>query len=291
MTPLSECVRLACLWEAESRKVGNVHPGASFANTTVEDFRRSAEAIAPVFADATTQPVGVTVRRAVEATQAAVGQNTNLGIILLLAPLAAVPRDVPLREGVKSLRTTIDDTREVYAAIRLANPGGLNDAAEQDVRDEPTVTLHEAMALAADRDLVARQYAQGFEVLFALGLPPLEDCLANFGCVEAGVIECQLAWLAMDPDSLIARKCGEEVAGYVRDRVRAMTLRHSGIRTLKGRAAGRALDAYLRSDGHRLNPGTTADLVTACLFVALREGILKPTDPFPWITDEWLPNG
>ena len=62
-----------------------------------------------------------------------------------------------------------------------------------------------------------------------------------------------------------------------------------GIRTPEGRAAGRELDAYLRSDGHRLNPGTTADLVTACLFVALREGILKPTDPFRWHTDEWLP--
>ena len=149
MTPLSECVRLACRWEAMARKVGNVHPGARFADTTVEDFYRSADAIAPVFADAATQPVGVTVRRAVEATQAAVGQNTNLGIILLLAPLAAVPRDVPLREGIEALRTTVEDAREVYAAIRLANPGGLNDAAEQDVRDEPTVTLHEAMALAA----------------------------------------------------------------------------------------------------------------------------------------------
>ena len=289
MTPLSECVRLACLWEAESRKVGNVHPGASFANTTIDDFRRSAEAIAPVFADAVTQPVGVTIRRAVEATQAAVGQNTNLGIILLLAPLAAVPRDVPLREGIRALRTTVEDAREVYAAIRLANPGGLNDAAEQDVRDEPTVTLHEAMALAADRDQIARQYAQNFEILFAQGLPSLEDCLTNFGCVEGGVIECQIGWLALHPDSLIARKCGDEVAGYVRDRVRAINLRHSGIRTPEGRAAGRKLDAYLRSDGHRLNPGTTADLVTACLFVALREGILKPTDPFRWHTDEWLP--
>ena len=142
MTPLSECVRLACLWEAESRKIGNVHPGARFAKTTIEDFRRSAEAIAPIFADAATRPVGVTIRRAVEATQAAVGQNTNLGIILLLAPLAAVPRDVPLREGIKTLRTTVEDARDVYAAIRLANPGGLNDAAEQDVHDEPTVTLH-----------------------------------------------------------------------------------------------------------------------------------------------------
>ena len=289
MTPLSECVRLACLWEAESRKVGNVHPGASFANTTVEDFRRSAEAIAPVFADAATQPIGVTIRRAVEATRAAVGQNTNLGIILLLAPLAAVPRDVPLREGIKTLRTTVEDAREVYAAIRLANPGGLNDAAEQDVRDEPTVTLHEAMALAADRDAIARQYAQGFEILFAQGLPSLEDCLTHFGCVEAGVIECQIGWLALHPDSLIARKCGDKLAALIRDRARAMYLYQSGIRTPEGRAAGRELDAYLRSDGHRLNPGTTADLVTACLFVALREGILKPTDPFRWHTDEWLP--
>ena len=289
MTPLSECVRLACLWEAESRKVGNVHPGASFANTTIDDFRRSAEAIAPVFADAVTQPVGVTIRRAVEATQAAVGQNTNLGIILLLAPLAAVPRDVPLREGIRALRTTVEDAREVYAAIRLANPGGLNDAAEQDVRDEPTVTLHEAMALAADRDQIARQYAQNFEILFAQGLPSLEDCLTNFGCVEGGVIECQIGWLALHPDSLIARKCGDELAAQIRDRARAMYLYQRGIRTPEGRAAGRKLDAYLRSDGHRLNPGTTADLVTACLFVALREGILKPTDPFRWHTDEWLP--
>ncbi len=289
MTPLSECVRLACLWEAESRKVGNVHPGARFADTTVEDFRRSAEAIAPVFADAATQPVGVTIRRAVKATQAAVGQNTNLGIILLLAPLAAVPRDVPLREGIKALRTTVEDAREVYAAIRLANPGGLNDAAEQDVRDEPTVTLHEAMSLAQDRDLVARQYAHGFLDVLALGVPTLHESFWFHGCVEAAVIECQLAWLATHSDSLIARKCGERVAGRVRHRAGEIVHHPDDMRTPEGRTAGRELDAYLRSDGHRLNPGTTADLVTACLFVALREGILKPTDPFRWHTDEWLP--
>ena len=288
MTPLSECVRLACLWEAESRKVGNVHPGASFANTTVEDFRRSAEAVAPVFADAATQPIGVTIRRAVEATQAAVGQNTNLGIILLLAPLAAVPRDVPLREGIKSLRTTVEDAREVYAAIRLANPGGLNDAAEQDVREEPTVTLHEAMALAKSHDLVAQQYANDFIGVTIIGLPALDEAHQFHRCVEAAVIECQIACLAMWPDSLIVRKCTAQVAHDVRKRVRAM-VHLEGIRTPEGRAAGRELDAYLRSDGHRLNPGTTADLVTACLFVALREGILKPTDPFRWHTDEWLP--
>ena len=288
MTSLSECVRLACLWEAESRKVGNVHPGASFANTTIEDFRRSAEAIAPIFADAATQPVGVTIRRAVEATQAAVGQNTNLGIILLLAPLAAVPRDVPLREGIVSLRTTVEDAREVYAAIRLANPGGLNDAAEQDVRDEPTVTLHEAMALASDRDLIARQYAADFDDVFVIGVSSLTGCFSSCATVEQAVVTCQLAWLSARNDSLVERKCGEATALQVRDSAKRCS-RMGGTSTPHGRAAGRELDAYLRSDGHRLNPGTTADLVTACLFVALREGILKPTDPFRWHTDEWLP--
>ncbi len=288
MTPLSECVRLACLWEAESRKVGNVHPGARFTNTTVEDFRRSAEAIAPVFADAATQPVGVTIRRAVEATRAAVGQNTNLGILLLLAPLAAVPRDVPLADGIRAIRTTVEDAREVYAAIRLANPGGLNDAAEQDVRDEPTVTLHEAMALAAGRDSIAMQYVRDFANVTHGSDPLLVMAYRHHRCVEAAVIECQLGWLKHTPDSLIARKRGDAVAAAIKWRAWDVHCL-GGIRTPEGRAAGRALDAYLRSDGHRLNPGTTADLVTACLFVALREGILKPTDPFRWHTDEWLP--
>ena len=289
MTPLSECVRLACRWEARARKIGNVHPGARFANTTVEDFYRSADAIAPVFVDAATQPVGVTIRRAVEATQAAVGQNTNLGIILLLAPLAAVPRAVPLYEGIKALRTKVEDARAVYAAIRLANPGGLNDAAEQDVRDEPTVTLHEAMALAADRDSVARQYAVDFDDVVSLGTATLLQGFRTHNCVEAAVIECQLAFLANWPDSLILRKCGDEVALRLQACVKTLRGLLRGIGTPAGRTAGRELDAYLRRDGHRRNPGTTADLVTACLFVALREGILKPTDPFRWHTDEWLP--
>jgi triphosphoribosyl-dephospho-CoA synthase len=287
MTPLSECVRLACRWEAMSRKVGNVHPKARFANTTVEDFYRSADAVAPIFADAATRPIGETVRLAVEATQAAVGQNTNLGILLLLAPLASVPRDVPLVEGIKRVRTTVADCREVYDAIRLANPGGLGDAAEQDVRTEPTVTLHEAMALAQDRDQVARQYATDFGELFYLGVAPIERHSERRGNIEEAVINCQFAWLGMWPDSLIARKCGDAVALDVRERARRVYSMDVSW-TVESLAAGRELDAYLRSDGHRLNPGTTADLVTACLFVALREGTIRPDDPFDWHTDEWL---
>jgi triphosphoribosyl-dephospho-CoA synthase len=184
-------------------------------------------------------------------------------------------------------RLNVDDARRAYEAIRLANPGGLGDTPKQDVREEPTVTLLEAMRLAADRDLIARQYANGFADVFDFGVPAFLDAFDRFGCVEAAVIDSQLRWLAEYPDSLIARKNGPAVAEDVRRRA-GEVLRLGGIATPEGRRAGVALDRHLRSDGNRLNPGTTADLITACLFVALRENKVRPSAPFRWQTDEWL---
>ena len=63
-------------------------------------------------------------------------------------------------------RLTVADARAGYEAIRLASAGGLGDSAEQSVSKEPTVTLLEAMRLAADRDLIAKQYATGFADIF-----------------------------------------------------------------------------------------------------------------------------
>jgi triphosphoribosyl-dephospho-CoA synthase len=219
-----------------------------------------------------------------------VGTNTNLGIILLLAPLmAAHPRGSNLRAGTTHLlrRTSVEDTRLVYEAIRLANPGGLGRVPDQDVRREPTVALVEAMKRAADRDLVARQYANGFADVFDFGVPAFLDGLQQFGYVEAAIIHSQFRWLAEYPDSLIARKSGQRAANDVRRRA-AEVLRLGGIATPEGRAAGVALDRHLRSDGNRLNPGTTADLITACLFVALRENRVTPAAPFRWNVPDWL---
>src|SRR5438874_795656 len=162
------------------------------------------------------------------------------------------------------------DAEMVYRAIRLANPAGLGHAPGQDDRSDPTVTLLEAMTLAADRDLIARQYATGFADVFDVGVPAFLDAFAKFGRVEPAVIECHFTWLAEFPDSLIARKNGPAVAEDVRQRVRHV-LSLGGLDTAEGRAAGVELDRYLRSDGNKLNPGTSADLVAACLFVALRE--------------------
>ena len=273
-------VQTACLWEVSARKIGNVHPKASFPDMTHLDFAHSAVAIAKVFRR-DQLPFGELVYQSVEATKAVTPRNTNLGIILLLAPLAGPDVQHTLRA------ITLAHTQRVYDAIRLASPGGLGDATEQDVSEAPTVSLVEAMALAADRDMIARQYANDFADVFDFGVPAFLAAFAKFGCIEAAVIDCQLRWLAEFPDSLIARKNGLAVAADVRQRV-VTVQKLGGLETPEGRAAGVALDSYLRSDGNKLNPGTTADLVTACLFVALRQSKVKPSNPFNWTVPDWL---
>lgn len=279
----------ACLWESTARKVGNVHPTAAFTDTEYMDFALSAAVLGREMEFDPVPWLGRHVYRAFAATHALVGKNTNLGIVLLLSPLAGCRPEMSWQDGLKLVFDfqTVEDTRYAFAAIRLANPGGLGDAAEQDVRDEPTVTLLEAMRLAADRDMVARQYANGYADVFDFGVPAFTDALAKFGCVEAAIIDSQLRWLAAYPDSLIARKNGPAVAEDVRQRA-ADVLARGGLETAEGRAAGVALDRYLRSDGNKLNPGTTADLITACLFVALRENKVTPSAPFRWQVSDWL---
>jgi triphosphoribosyl-dephospho-CoA synthase len=268
-------VQLACEWEVRARKPGNVHPEASFTGTRAQHFLESAAAIREPLTSGLT--VGEAILAAVRATKNAVGQNTNLGIILLLAPLAAAP----LREGVRGILSTltIADAEATFRAIRLAAPGGLGDAAEQDVQSAPTVTLLEAMALAADRDRIARQYTTGFEDVFEFGVPHLAAGFDRFQSVEAAIIDTHLAWLAAAPDSLIVRKNGPAVAEDVRRRAEAVQ-DLGGIGTETGLRAVQAFDAHLRSDGNKLNPGTTADLIAASLFAALCDGQLSPDAEF-----------
>lgn len=289
--------RTACLWEATSRKVGNVHPNASFADATISDFILSAGAIIPVLADAPKTGIAATILLATSNSQIVTQTNCNLGIILLLAPLATTrvgldphPEDKDFGRGafLQSLRQmSVRDARLVYEAIRIANPGGLGDATEQDVRKEPTVTLLQAMKLAADRDMIARQYANGFADVLDFGVPAFLAGYERYGSIEAAVIDLQFRWLAEYPDSLIVRKNGPGVAAEVQ-KLAVEVLDFGGIATSKGRRKGVALDRHLRMDGNKLNPGTTADLITACLFVALRENKVVPSAPFRWQVPDWL---
>jgi triphosphoribosyl-dephospho-CoA synthase len=267
--------QLACLLEVSAPKPGNVSPGRHFHDTRFEDFLASAAAIGPALARAGEQPLGVTIRAAVEATARWTRSNTNLGIVLLLAPLAraALRHRAALRDGVREVlaTTTVPDATEVYAAIRRAHPGGLGSAAAEDVAGAPTVTLTEAMALAAARDSVAREYATDFATTFELGAPAVRAAREAGLDWSGAVVEAYLAVLAALPDTHIARKLGPAEAEEVSRRA-AEVQAAGGVRTDRGRRALAALDAALRSPDNRRNPGTTADLTCAAVFVVILEG-------------------
>ena len=277
---IGQCATLACLWEVMVPKPGNVHRSADFEDLTFGDFVTSAVAIGPAMDRAGRErSVGQTVLDAVRATRQLVDTNTNLGTILLLAPLAAVSREVPLVEGVASVLSELnsEDAGRVYQAIREAAPGGLGDVPSWDVAGPAPPDLLQAMRAAADRDLVARQYANDFAELFQSVVPYLRDGLDAGRGLTASVIHAHLRLMAQYPDSLIARKCGPDVASEAAARA-AQALDVGPPDADAYRRAVADVDFWLRSDGHRRNPGTTADLIAAGLFVLLRDeiiGVLK----------------
>src|SRR3954469_25718858 len=215
---VAAAAQLACVLEASAEKPGNITPRHDFADTTYEDMLRSAIALGPELARAVERGPGETVLAAVRATRRVAGANTNLGIALLLAPLArAALLGGPLRERVNEVlgALTLEDAAAAYAAIREAGAGGIDEPVEHDVREAPTIGLREAMAGGAERDAVAAEYASGYAVTFDIGLPALRRALADGLAPRAATVELALALLARAPDTLVARKRGRAAAEQV----------------------------------------------------------------------------
>jgi triphosphoribosyl-dephospho-CoA synthase len=279
LTPLppGAAATFACLYEATAAKPGNVHPGVCFEDLSYADFVASAVVIGPVFDRSLETGVGQTVLDAVRATRAAVGTNTNLGTLLLLAPLAAVPMRQPLADGIGAVLAglTADDTKHVYEAIRLSCPGGLGRAEQADVFSDPSPNLNlvEAMRLAAERDTVARQYTNNFSDVFEGIAVWIAEALARRLPLGEAIVWTHVRRLAACPDSLIGRKCGPQIAAEATRRAAAVLSSEKHGQSAFHKALN-DFDSWLRADGHRRNPGTTADLVAAGLFVLLREGRL-----------------
>ncbi|MDB2685722.1 triphosphoribosyl-dephospho-CoA synthase [Mariniblastus sp.] len=282
---------LACIFEVTAPKPGNVHRGADFEDVTFGDFLISAVAIGEVF-DRPDLSIGQNVLQAVQQTQALVGTNTNLGIVLLLSPLVAAAR-ASNKLGSKKLTselvaeclsaTTSADGRAIFEAIALAKPGGLGKSSMFDVNaTQGEVDLLAAMKLAADRDSIAKQYTTGLADVFGIGQRLLAQGRALFEDLNSAIVFCHVAWMAHHPDSLIQRKSGLPVTQQ------AQRMAQKTIDVLQGKQSRldeasveqfwrsiAELDFWLRSDGHQRNPGTTADLIAATLFVAIYNGTLS----------------
>jgi triphosphoribosyl-dephospho-CoA synthase len=272
------CAQLACILDVVSYKPGNANLMFASRDLTALDLLASGAAIAPVLERAPLRRVGETILDCIRQTRKVTATNTNLGIVLLLAPLATVQPHLDLRGGLMRvlMRLDVADAKAAYEAIRLARPGGLGSVPEQDVAGEPTVTLREAMALAADGDLVARQYVNDFEQVFEgaemLRRMPSPDPVE----LEWRVTHLYMNLLAKYPDSLIERKHGRAAAEQVSREARKVVESEGGGALMLRGAAGELFGSYFPAlSSIRYNPGTTADIVTASLFVALRRGIIQ----------------
>jgi triphosphoribosyl-dephospho-CoA synthase len=273
------CFLRACVLDVAVRKPGNVSAASPGHGMAAAQFPASAQAAAaPLFVPG--ERVGARVERAMAATWAAIGCNTNLGILLLCAPIAAAV-ELPgalrstarLRAAVQATLAGLDlnDTRRTYRAIALANPAGLGRAQAEDVHDEPHLQLRAAMALAAQRDSIARQYANGFDDVFDVASPLMHP---GFSLVDvdpdapvdpttaASVQRVFLSFLSRWPDSHIVRKHGGAVAHTVMSAAQAW----QGHLRPDADPAFAAWDEALKAQ--RINPGTSADLSVAALLVA-----------------------
>lgn len=278
------CFLRACWLDVAVRKPGNVSLVSAGHRMKADMFLASAQAaVGPLFAPGAR--VGDRIEGAMAATWAEVGCNTNLGILLLAAPVAAAVEHPGACTSVAALRAAIadvmrsldvTDARAAYRAIARANPGGLGDAPSQDVHDEPSVGLREAMALAASRDCIALQYANGHADLFNIGLAAWPSGfvlgaspsgMAPDAATKAAVQRVFLGFLGVIADSHIVRKHGEAVAHIVMTAAQAWRAHSSP----DDEPSFAAWDESLKAQG--INPGTSADLTVATLMIA---GLLGP---------------
>jgi triphosphoribosyl-dephospho-CoA synthase len=273
----------ACLSELDALKPGNVHRYADGHRMTLEDFTQSADVSAGPLT-ATDCGLGERIYRAVEATHIRVGCNTNLGILMLCAPLVQAmlkqtDQQADLRNRLCEVinQASREDMVWLFRAIRLASPAGLGESEKHDVNNEPEGDLLDVMDHAAERDMIARQYASGFANLFEFALPRLRYYEQRWDNREWIISGLFMSLLGRYPDSHIVRKHGHYKATVVtlhaakleEELSRSNTPEHFHLRLLQA-------DQEFKRKG--INPGTTADMTVATLFLSHLESIAAVFD-------------
>lgn len=278
--------------ELQALKPGNVHVFADGHGMTVHDFIKSADVTSNVIA-VENLSVGERILNAVQATQNAVGMNTNLGLILLCAPLihAASTRSMlntqpeTLRESLDRVlsKLTVHDAQLTAQAIVIANPAGLGGGAEgakidHDVHQTLTITMLEMMHSAQDRDRIAWQYTHAFVDVMEFGISRYcqamekwQDRLKTVNDAWA-TTAVYLGFLTRQLDTHVIRKHGHALA---------MQLMHEAIeieaeywvednpKLMQKKLL--AWDASLKA--RNINPGTSADLTVASLLASGLTGL------------------
>lgn len=269
---LAKAYKTACMAELQALKPGNVHAFADGHGMTIDDFIKSADVTAGIISRPDLS-LGERIFYAAEATRNAVGQNTNLGVLLLCVPIIDAALKLTdgqtLRQNLYETlsRLTVSDAEYVSRAIVLASPGGLGRATQYDVREIPNVSLLKMMGAAQDRDRIAWQYANNFQDILEFGLSRYTDAMSQWENPAWSATALYLAFLAHYPDTHIVRKYGEPFAENIRHEAAEYEQMHSAAENPK--LVQKKLldwDASLKQRG--INPGTSADLTVATLLAS-----------------------
>lgn len=267
----------ACLCDVQAFKPGNVSVFNAGHDMTVDDFILSAEKSA----EAITNPdysLGEKIYYAVKATRDAVNCNTNLGILLLCAPLCQAAsqqrQGQSLRESLALVleNTTIEDADWTFKAITLAAPGGLGKSEDQDVNEKAAVTLLEAMGIASKKDRIAKQYTTNYKDIFDFAVLRYNNAFVKFDDQIWTVSAVFTGLLSRFPDSHIERKYGDKYSGWVRKQI--TTVDDALLNTRNPEQLLPMLhevDRAFKDKG--INPGTTADLTVATVLIILMEAL------------------
>lgn len=267
----------ACAIDVEAFKPGNVSVYNDGHNMRVADFILSAQASAgPI-----TNPhfsLGQKIYYAVKSTQAAVGCNTNLGILLLCAPVCQAVYQQKCGQNLHTALvqvlsdTTQNDAQWVFKAITLAAPAGLGQSSTQDVSKTPTVTLTEAMQLAHKKDRIARQYMTGYKDIFDFAVLRYNNYYARHGDFIWSVVSVYTGLLSKFPDSHIERKYGNKYSKWVLEKM--MVVDNALMNTHQPEQLIPMLHEVDRQfKAKRINPGTTADLTVATVLIILMDAL------------------
>jgi triphosphoribosyl-dephospho-CoA synthase len=276
---LGELYQHACEVELQAFKPGNVSIYADGHDMTVADFRISAKVSAAPLCNPA-YSLGEKIFYAVKATREAVACNTNLGIILLCAPLIQAVGDVhpgvTLRQVLHRMlaATTVQDADWVFKAITLASPGGLGHSSEQDVSEQASVSLTEAMRLASAKDRIALQYVTDYQDIFDFAALIYYTTVSKWGNQGWAALSVYAGLLSRFPDSHIERKYGDRYSEMVADRMsrlsNALTQAENPEHLMP---LLYSMDREFKSQG--VNPGTMADMTVATVLAVFLEDVIE----------------
>ncbi len=269
---IESAVMASFIGEIEAFKPGNISSYSDGHNMTTQDFFLSADVSTPILCRKD-YGLGERVLNSVNVTRDTVGCNTNLGMLLLFAPIImsaelGFETIEKLSANLESTLTSITkiDTNHIFEAIRIANPGGLGSVSEQDVSNTPSSSLIYAMKLASKRDSVALQYSNNFKEVFKLGFTTIKNFDKRWNSVKWSTVSCYLTFMASIRDSHIERKYGREIAEQIR--IKSGIIVEKFNNSLDPEATIELLQGFDRElKTQNYNPGTNADLTAASLLV------------------------